>query len=158
MSMTLPPGRSYKYYTGIPLWPFGFGLSLTHFNFTFTNPKVEASVPSDIATSSDWDITVRVTNDGKSVGCEVVFVFFLPLFSRPVNQAPSPPLPIRQLIDFKRTAPLSAGKEMDFHFTVNQEQLSTVDGKGVRSTLPGTYEIQITNGHDQMLTQQVTVK
>ena len=32
--MSKPPGRTYKYYQGTPLWPFGFGLSMTTFGLT----------------------------------------------------------------------------------------------------------------------------
>eukprot|EP00035_Acanthoeca_spectabilis_P009112 m.162985 g.162985 ORF g.162985 m.162985 type:complete len:68 (+) comp14615_c0_seq8:4608-4811(+) len=31
-SMATYPGRTYKYFEGKPLWPFGFGLSLTNFS------------------------------------------------------------------------------------------------------------------------------
>jgi len=36
MSMTDSPGRTYRYYTGKPLWPFGWGLSYTTFSLNWT--------------------------------------------------------------------------------------------------------------------------
>lgn len=36
MSMTTHPGRSYRYFTGVPLWPFGYGLSYTQFSLQKT--------------------------------------------------------------------------------------------------------------------------
>lgn len=31
------PGRTYRFYTGEPLWPFGFGLSFTQFELTWAS-------------------------------------------------------------------------------------------------------------------------
>merc|ERR1712083_312520 len=33
-NMSTPPGRTYRYYTGETIFPFGYGLSLTEFNIT----------------------------------------------------------------------------------------------------------------------------
>jgi hypothetical protein len=40
MSMVNGVGRSYKYYTGTPLFPFGFGLSFTEFDLRWATPPV----------------------------------------------------------------------------------------------------------------------
>jgi len=145
MSMTLPPGRSYKYYTGTPLWPFAFGLSLTNFAITLEELQL-ANTPE-----SSWCFRVNVSNTGNRHGSEVVFVFFRPLFSRP-----APPLPIRQLIDFQRVI-VTVGERASVIFKVRQKQLATVNAAGEQLVLPGKYELQFTNGNNEMETCNVTI-
>ncbi len=63
-------GRTYRYFTGQPLWPFGYGLSYTTFRYSgLSLPKapVEAGQP--------LNASVRVTNAGKSAGDEVVQLY-----------------------------------------------------------------------------------
>src|SRR4029077_21193187 len=83
-------GRTYRYFAGEPLYPFGYGLSYTTFeysNLSFDKPSLEAS---DNLTAS-----VDVKNSGKMAGDEVVEVYL----SHPgVDSAP-----IRTLAGFFRT-------------------------------------------------------
>jgi hypothetical protein len=159
MSMTAAPGRSYKYYQGEPLWPCFFGLSLANFTLSMQPGSIYSGALEQAAASDVLDdaavnssFTVRVSNTGTMSGAEVVFFFFRPLFTRA-----APPLPFRQLVDFKRTHPLSHGESVDVVFDFTESLLSTVDGDGVRSVLPGAYELQFTNGHDQILTKNITI-
>ena len=59
-------GRTYRYFTGTPLWPFGYGLSYT----TFT--KSPAKVKKDKAGCT---VTLSVTNSGKRAGTETVMAY-----------------------------------------------------------------------------------
>merc|ERR1711912_51531 len=63
MSMVAGPGRSYKFYTGTPLYPFGFGLSYTSFS-------LNADVPQVTKLDSAGSVTLQVTvkNIGKTSG------------------------------------------------------------------------------------------
>ena len=61
-----PPGRSYRYYTGTPLWPFGYGLSYTSFSLTCTRLELE--------TTTVYNFSCDVTNTGKTLGDEVIQV------------------------------------------------------------------------------------
>ena len=65
--MSKAPGRTYKYYTKTPLYPFGFGLSLTNFSMQC----VQVGGPHPIALS----VECTVTNVGKYDGDEVVLAF-----------------------------------------------------------------------------------
>src|SRR6185437_4271185 len=63
-------GRTYRYFTGEPLWPFGYGLSYTTFNYgDLTLPQ------APIAAGAPVNATVRVTNTGKLAGDEVVQLY-----------------------------------------------------------------------------------
>jgi beta-glucosidase len=62
-------GRTYRYFTGEPLFPFGYGLSYT--TFAYRN----LSVPKEIATGASVKVGVEVENTGKTVGEEVVQVY-----------------------------------------------------------------------------------
>jgi len=62
--------RTYRFFTGTPLYPFGHGLSYT----TFTYRNVRASAPN-LATNGTIDVSVDVTNTGKRAGSEVVQLY-----------------------------------------------------------------------------------
>lgn len=68
MNMTVckevPYGRSYKYFTKTPLWPFGYGLSYTNFEISMDKVELSSSLPQKV--------TVSVKNTGKFDGAEVV--------------------------------------------------------------------------------------
>ena len=66
--MSVAPGRTYKYYTGTPLYPFGFGLSLT----TFTLGNCRVSKKS--AGVNSYGVRIDVANTGGVDGDEVVMV------------------------------------------------------------------------------------
>ncbi len=59
-------GRTYRYFTGTPLWPFGYGLSYTTF------AKSPAKVKKDKAGCT---VTLSVTNSGKRAGTETVMAY-----------------------------------------------------------------------------------
>lgn len=73
------PGRSYKWYTGTPVYPFGYGIGLTTFKMTNTSSFCGGS---NAMTVSQRDGTmvfeITVTNTGTRTGDEVVFGFFTP--------------------------------------------------------------------------------
>lgn len=59
-------GRTYRYFTGTPLWPFGYGLSYT----TFTKSPAKVKKDKDGCT-----VTLSVTNSGKRAGTETVMAY-----------------------------------------------------------------------------------
>jgi len=111
-------GRTYRYFRGEALYPFGYGLSYTNFNYTALKfPK---------ATAKNKKITVSVTvkNTGSIAGEEVVQLYVS-------HQYIKGKTPVRALKGFKRIA-LKAGESKLVSFTLTPEELSLVsedDGK-----------------------------
>lgn len=144
MSMTAPPGRTYKYYPTTEtmpaaLWNFGSGLTYTSWKFVLGGNCREAVVA--LPTSC----TVRVMNVGSRDSSEVVEVFFVPVhLDVPRDGCP---IPKRQLIDFRKVH-VRAGASVDVAFTVAKEQLELVSLSGARGIVAGTYLVEFTNGED----------
>ena len=143
MSMTAPPGRSYKYYEGTPLWPFGWGLSYASFDLALAAANSSTALP--------LRATVSVSNTGQTDGDEVVQLYFAPKWTRT-----DAPLPKRQLIDFARVH-LKAGEEVALDFVVVADQLRTVHADGTRSLVPGAYDLVFTNGAHNTVQHTVTI-
>src|SRR6202012_1733635 len=89
-------GRTYRYYTGPVLYPFGYGLSYT--SFQYDSLQIEKAVgPGD-----SLFLSVRLTNKGLVAGDEVAQIYISALDS---PRAPNPGegvLPIRSLRAFRR--------------------------------------------------------
>ena len=69
MSMSNAPGRTYRYYTGTPLWSFGYGLSYTQFNLSWSNDSLtEQHQLSQRQLQIDFRVTI--TNIGSREGDE----------------------------------------------------------------------------------------
>jgi beta-glucosidase len=65
--------RTYRYFTGTPLYPFGYGLSYTHFQYApgkLSTPVLQAGEP--------LTVSVQVKNAGKCDGNEAVELYLVP--------------------------------------------------------------------------------
>jgi beta-glucosidase len=120
-------GRTYKYFEGEPLYPFGFGLSFTSFAYSNLN------VPQNTETDKPVAVSVDVQNTGKTEGDEVIQVYIS-------HKNASVPVPIRSLVAFRRVH-LDAGEKMTLEFKISSRQLSVITDKGKRQVEPGSFEI-----------------
>lgn len=124
--------RTYRYFTGVPLYPFGYGLSYTTFAYA------DLAVPEKTATGSDVKVTVTVTNTGDMAGDEVVQLYL-------TDEKASSPRPLRQLEGFKRIR-LNAGESRTLEFTLKAEQLSLINSKDTRVIEPGWFTVAVGGG------------
>jgi len=135
------PGRTYRYYTGQPLWEFGFGLSYTTFNISWeSNNYVLDSRKPDAKLS----FRAKVVNTGDVAGDEVVMAF--------VQGAP--PM-IRQLFGFQRVT-LNPGQETEVFFSATANTFAHVNQDGDHVLEPGYSDVTISNGL-QHITRRIKI-
>ena len=123
-------GRTYRYFNGKALYPFGYGLSYTDFTYSSLNlPKVSHTTDKEV------QVTVTVKNTGRLEGEEVVQLYI----SHPDKKIL---VPLTTLKGFKRIH-LRPGEAQRLTFSLSPEDLSCVDENGIRKLLPGTVKIQV---------------
>lgn len=155
MSMEAGPGRSYRYYTGTPLYPFGFGLSYTTFSLTWS-PSPPGLTELALLGAQSTTYTCTVKNTGSVAGDEVVLAFFKPQRKSLVTLSESNPVPIKQLFGFQRVS-LGPGESTQVSFTLSLSNLALVDVDGHRSIHPGDFDIVFSRGHGQELVAPLRV-
>jgi beta-glucosidase len=122
-------GRTYRFMSAKPLFPFGFGLSFTEFRYS------GLSLAPSITAGESIKVSVKVTNAGKRPGHEVVQLYLTDLES-------SVRVPLRQLVGFARIR-LEAGEEKDVAFELTPRMLSLIDDEGRRILEPGRFRVSV---------------
>lgn len=125
--------RTYRYFKGEALYPFGYGLSFT--SFAYGKVEVAPSTVSNLA--QEIAVSVQVTNTGTRGGDEVVQLY---LARTDIDSAP-----IRSLVGFKRLS-LAAGAMQTVEFLLKPSQYSLVDEDGTARVVPGTASLWIGGG------------
>jgi beta-glucosidase len=125
-------GRTYRYYKGHVLYPFGFGLSYTTFHYD----NLQVTPPAQPGDS--LSVTVRVTNTGAAEGDEVAETYVSALDARV-------PVPIRSLRGFRRIH-LQPGQSATIHFTLAPDAFTIIDDQMQRVPLAGIYSITVGGG------------
>jgi hypothetical protein len=159
MSMQAGPGRSYKFYTGTPLYSFGFGLSYTHFALKWApHPPTSPRLLTVDAAATTVAYTCTVTNTGAVAGDEVVLAYVVPKrLSFGDAVAASDPMPIKELVAFERVT-VAAGATATVTFELPSERFSLVDADGHRSIVPGVFDVVLSRGHGDELSTTVVVR
>jgi beta-glucosidase len=121
--------REYKYSTFEPLYPFGYGLSYT--KFEYSGLKVPARVPY----GQDIEVSVEVKNTGGSAGDEVALLFVNDLVS-------SVTTPVKQLKGFERVT-LQPQEVKTVNFKVAFNELALFNRRMEKVVEPGKFEVII---------------
>ncbi|HEY1987171.1 MAG TPA: glycoside hydrolase family 3 C-terminal domain-containing protein [Terracidiphilus sp.] len=125
-------GRTYRYFDGKPLYPFGYGLSYTTFTYGGLSVSKGAIKAGDPVTAE-----VTVTNTGKIAGDEVAQLY---LSFPDVKGAP-----LRALRAFQRVH-LDAGASQKVHFELKPRDLSMVTEAGEPVIPEGQYKVSVGGG------------
>jgi beta-glucosidase len=124
-------GRTYRYFTGKPLYPFGHGLSYTR--FAYDGLKVAPTLKAGDRLSVD--VTVRNVGHHEGDAAPQLYLSF--------PQAPG--MPVRALRGLARLH-LAPGASAVAHFDLSPRDLSSVTQAGVRQVSPGAYRISVGEG------------
>jgi len=132
--------RTYRYFTGTPIYPFGYGLSYTTFKYASLD-----------VTPASGKVKVTVTNTGNKAGDEVVQLYL-------ANKRDFV-TPIRSLKGFKRIH-LKAGESQTVEFTLTPEDLSVVSPSGELTPMKGAVLFSVGGGQpsDASLANQTCVQ
>ena len=132
-------GRTYRYFKGPVLYPFGYGLSYTTFHYD--SLKIEKAVgPGDSLL-----LSVQVTNTGHLEGDEVAEIYISALDAPRAPGSGEATLPIRSLRAFRRVH-LQSGQTMTLHLAVAPDAFTIIDDKLQRVPLYGRYAISAGGG------------
>lgn len=127
-----PTGRGDDYInlTGQPLFPFGFGLSYTAFDYS----DIKLGKDQMGADDSTW-LSVNVTNSGKRAGDEVVQLYLR-------KELSSIARPVMELKGFQRIH-LSPGETKNVIFKIDSEMLSMLDQDLHKVVEPGRFRMMV---------------
>ncbi|MCW3089014.1 MAG: glycosyl hydrolase [Ferruginibacter sp.] len=129
-------GRTYRYFKGEALYPFGYGLSYT----TFTYDQLQ--VAPTISRGKKLTVTVNVKNTGKRDGEEVVQLYLS-------HQNNNIKVPVRALKGFKRI-PLKAGESKLIRFELTPADLSIVTENGELKQVKENLTISVGGGQPEV--------
>jgi len=123
-------GRTYRYMTQEPLYPFGFGLSYSRFEYT----KLILE-KSTVRAGENLSVSVKVSNVGKCAAAEVVQFYLTDLEA-------SASVPLHHLVGFERLL-LQPGESRTVQFTLTPEMMSFFDEQGKLKLEVGAFRLQV---------------
>jgi beta-glucosidase len=122
-------GRTYRYFTGQPLYPFGHGLSYSRFEYA------KLALPKKAAVGAPVAVSVEVRNAGQVAADEVVQLYV-------TDVEASAEVPLRALKGFQRVS-LHPGERRVVRFTLDERAFSLVGKDGQRIVEPGKFTIAV---------------
>ncbi|WP_207425295.1 glycoside hydrolase family 3 C-terminal domain-containing protein [Pedobacter sp. SYSU D00535] len=121
--------RTYRYFTGKPLYSFGHGLSYTSFSYS------DLKLPQVIKAGAAVPVSVKVTNTGKRDGEEVVQLYL-------THAAQGIKTPIRALKGFQRIH-LKSGESKVVSFMLRPQDLKVIDQNGAAKDVQGRIVVSV---------------
>ena len=136
--------REYLGSTVEPLFPFGFGLSYT--TFQYSNVQVN---PATIGPEGAAKVSVKITNTGNTAGEEVAQLYIR-------DEVSSVTRPVKELRGFRRLA-LQPGESQIVEFTLGFEELSFLNRDMHRVVESGTFKIMVGGSSKDLIDTKLTV-
>jgi beta-glucosidase len=127
-----------------PLYPFGWGLSYTTFEYSDLSVS-----PDSIGTSGSVEVSVQVTNTGKVSGDEVVQLYIR-------DEVSSVTRPVKELKGFRRIT-LDTGETQTVEFTLGQDAFSFLNRDMQPVVEPGTFKIMVGGNSVDLIETTLTV-
>jgi beta-D-xylosidase 4 len=131
--MSEPPGRTYRYFAGDPVFPFGYGLSMTTFEI-----RCFQEMPPD-----GLNFACTVSNTGDYLGDEVLQVYHSA--SSDIVDMVVHPVPRKHLVDFSRVR-VHPGEMASVEFAFDESVFWLVNENGDKVLYPGKHTLAFTNG------------
>jgi beta-glucosidase len=125
-------GRTYRYYAGTPIYPFGYGLSYTR--FVYTPPTL---APAAAGAQAGLRVTTEIRNVGARAGADVA-----QLYLRFPDVPGTPRIALR---GFQRVQ-LEPGERRTLTFDLSPRDLSAVSADGLRQVMAGTFQVSVGSG------------
>jgi beta-glucosidase len=123
--------RTYRYFSGQPLWPFGYGRSYT--TFRYDDLRIEGmNTPGSLPV-----VSLTVANTGRRPGYDVVLAFV-------THEGAGTSAPRKALAAFRRVT-LVAGASTRVSLPLDAEPLTIVDERGTRRPATGVITVTVGN-------------
>jgi beta-glucosidase len=123
-------GRTYRYMTEAPLYPFGFGLNYSCFEYSELQLEKKT-----LAHGESLNVSLTLTNCGASDSAEVAQFYLSDLDASTI-------VPIHHLVGFERVM-LKAGETRTLKFTVTPEMMSFHNDDGKLTLEPGEFRLEV---------------
>lgn len=141
-------GNWYSRYRDIPrdpLYPFGFGLSYTH--FAYGNLQLSDTT---ISKGQTLHVSVDLTNDGDYDGQEVAQLYIRDIAASVIR-------PVKELKGFQKVS-LKKGEKVTLYFQLDNEALSFYNAKGDKVLEPGRFEVFVGGNSRDVLSKNFELK
>ncbi len=126
-----------------PLYPFGYGLSYTTFEFS------DLKTSPDPEVTDQFQISVTVKNTGRRGGSETAQLYIR-------QKCASITRPVKQLEGFQKLN-LAPGESRNLNFTLTPDDLSFYDMKMQRVVEPGPLEVMVGDNSAEVISNQVQI-
>jgi len=123
--------RTYKYFNGEVLYPFGYGLSYADIHYS--EPKYHFNPDANTLTLS------AIMSNHSNIDSEAVVQVYLTLLETPITT------PNKQLLDFKRVNITAKGSK-NISFEIDRQQLSYINEQGERERYSGPVQLTLGSG------------
>ena len=143
------PGRTYKWYDGTPVYPFGFGLHYTNFSFSWESTPARSydietlvrNAPGPYKENAAFDTVVSdIKNIGGHAGLASDYVGLL--FISTKNGGP-PPYPNKELVSYSRLHNIAVHSSQRLSLPLTLSALTRADTAGNLYIYPGEYTLSL---------------